>query len=46
VVLITYVSYTNEEAKKRISFSKPAMANLTKIVKDSDVSSNTKVKLL
>jgi len=27
VVLITNDSYTNEETKKRISLSKPAMAN-------------------
>jgi hypothetical protein len=33
VVLITNDSYNNEETKKRISFSKPAMANLTKIIK-------------
>jgi len=33
-VLVTNVSYTNEETKKRISLSKPAMANLTKIIKD------------
>ena len=46
VVLITNVSYTNEETKKRISLSKLAMANLTKIIKDLKVSTNTKVKLL
>jgi hypothetical protein len=33
VVLITNNSYTNEETKKSISLSKPAMANLTKIIK-------------
>jgi hypothetical protein len=33
VVLITNDSYTNEETKKRISLSKAAMANLTKIIK-------------
>jgi len=32
VVLITNVRYTNEETKKRISLSKPAMANLPKII--------------
>jgi hypothetical protein len=46
VVLITNDSNTNEEKKKRISLSKPAMANLTKIIKDLEVSTNTKVKLL
>jgi len=46
VVLITNDSYTNEETKKRISLSKPAMANLTKIIKDLEVSTNTKLKLL
>ena len=30
VVLITNDSYTNEETKRRISLSKPAMINLTK----------------
>jgi len=34
VVLITNDSYTNEDTKKRITFSKPAMANLTKILKN------------
>jgi hypothetical protein len=34
VVLITNDSYANEETKKRINLSKPAMANLTKITKD------------
>jgi hypothetical protein len=33
VVLITNDSYTNEEIKKRISLSKPAMANLAEIIK-------------
>jgi len=46
VVLITNDSYTNEETKKRISLSKPAMANWTKIIKDLEVSTNTKVKPL
>ena len=46
VVLITNDSYTNEETKKIISLSKLAMANLTKTIKDSEVSTNTKVKLL
>jgi len=46
VVLVTNVSYTNEETKKRIILSKSAMANLTKIIKDLKVSTNTKVKLL
>jgi hypothetical protein len=46
VVLITNGSYTNEVIKKRISLSKPAMANLTKIIKVLEVSTNTKVKLL
>jgi len=46
VVLITNDSYTNEETKKIISFSKPEKANLTKIIKDFEVSTNTKVKLL
>jgi len=43
VVLITNDSYTNEETKKIIRFSKPARANLTKIIKDTEVSTNTKV---
>jgi hypothetical protein len=43
VGLITSDSYTNEETKKRISLSKPAMGNLTKIIK---VSTKTKVNLL
>jgi len=46
VVLITNDSYTNEETKKRISLSKAEMANLTKITKDLEVSTNTKIKLL
>jgi len=46
VVLITNVRYTNEKTKKRISLSKPAMANLTKIIKGSEVSTITKVTLL
>ena len=46
VVLITNDSYTNEETKRRISLSKPAMANMTKITKDLEVSTNTNVELL
>lgn len=46
VVLTTNDSYTNEETKKGISLSKAAMGNLTKIIKDFEVSTNTKVKLL
>jgi hypothetical protein len=46
VVHITNDSYTNEETMKRISLSKPIMANLTKIIRDLEVSTNTKVKLL
>ena len=46
VVLITNDSYTNEEIKKRISLTKAAMANLTKIIKYLEVSTNTTVKLL
>jgi len=46
VVLITNVRYTNEETKKRISLSKPAMPILTKIIEFLEVSTNTKVKLL
>jgi len=46
VVLVTNDSYRNEETKKKISLSKLAMANLTKTIKDSEVSTNTKVKLL
>ena len=46
VVLTTNDSYTNEETKRRISLSKPAMAILTKITKVLEVSSNTNVKLL
>ena len=45
VILITN-SDTNEEIKKRISLSKAAMANLTNIIKDLEVSTNTTVKLL
>jgi len=37
VVLITNDSYSSEETKKRISLSKAAMANLTKIIKDLGV---------
>jgi len=46
VVLITNVSYTNEETKKRIRLSKPAMPNLTKIIKVLEFSTKTEVKLL
>jgi len=46
VVLITNDSYTNEETTIRTSLSKAAMANLTKIIKDFEDSSNTKVNLL
>jgi len=46
VVLITNDSYTNEETTKRISLSKPAMENLTKIIKSLEVSTNPKFKLL
>ena len=46
VVLITNDSYTNEETKRRISLSKPAMVNMTKITKVLEVSTNTNVKLL
>jgi hypothetical protein len=44
VVLIN--DNTNDETKKRMKLSKAAMANLTKIIKDLEVSTNTKVKLL
>jgi len=46
VVLIANDSYTNEETKKRISLSKAAMTNMTKIIKVLAVSTNTTVKLL
>ena len=46
VVLTSNDSYTKEETKRRISLSKPAMANMTKITKDLEVSTNTNVKLL
>ena len=39
---LTNESYTNEETKKRISFSKPAMANWIKIIKDLEVSTQLK----
>jgi hypothetical protein len=45
-VLLTKDSDTNEETKKKMSLSKAAMANLTKIIKDLEVSTNIKVKLL
>ena len=41
LVLITNQSYTNEETKKRINLCKRAMANLTKIIKGLEVSTNT-----
>jgi hypothetical protein len=43
VVLLSNDSYTNEETKKRICLSKVAEANLTKIIKDFEVSTNTKL---
>jgi predicted lactoylglutathione lyase len=46
VILITNDRYTNEETKKRIRLSKPSMANLREIIKDLEVSINTKLKLL
>ena len=46
VILITNDSYTNEETNKSISLSEPAMANLTDIIKDLAVPTNTKAKLL
>ena len=46
VLLITNDSYTNDEGKKRISLSKPAIVNLTKIIKILEGSTNTKIKLL
>jgi len=45
VVLITNISYTNEEAKKSIRLTITAMPNLTKIIKLLEVSTNTNVKL-
>jgi hypothetical protein len=42
VVHLTNDSYTNEETKKRISLSKPAMANWIKIIKDLEVSTQLK----
>jgi len=41
VVLITNDSYTNEETKIRIRFSRPTMANLTKTLKVLEVPTNT-----
>jgi hypothetical protein len=46
VVLINNDSYTSEGTTKRISFKKPAMTNLTKTIKDLEVSTNTKVMFL
>jgi len=40
VDLITNDRYTNKDTKKSVSLSKPAMANLTKIIKDLEVSTN------
>jgi hypothetical protein len=45
VVLITSDSCTNEEIRKRTSFSKVAMENST-IKKKLEVSTNTTVKIL
>jgi hypothetical protein len=44
--VITSDSYTKEEIKRRISMGKTAMANLPKMMKDSGVSTDTKVKLV
>ena len=46
VDFITNESYTNEETKKRISLSKAPIANLIKIIKDLEVSTQHKIKLL
>jgi hypothetical protein len=43
VILITNDSYTNEETKKRISLSKPAMANLTNIIKHMEFQGTQKL---
>jgi hypothetical protein len=44
--LITNDIYTKDEIKRRINLGEAAMANLTKIMRDSSVSTNTKVKLV
>jgi hypothetical protein len=44
--VITNDGYIHDEIKRRISLGKAAMAKLTKIMKDSGVSTNTKVKLV
>ena len=44
--LITSDGYIHDEIKRRITLGKAAMAKLTKIMKDSGVSTNTKVKLV
>ena len=44
--LITNDGYIHDEIKRRITLGKAAMAKLTKIMKDSGVSTNTKVKLV
>jgi hypothetical protein len=44
--LITNDSYIHDEIKRRISLGNATMAKLTKIMKDSGVSHNTKVKLV
>jgi hypothetical protein len=42
--LITNDGYTRDEIERRIALGKAAMAKLTKIMEDSTVSTNTKVK--
>jgi hypothetical protein len=44
VVLITNGSYTHEETNKRISLSKAAMANLTKVIKGLKFQPTQKLK--
>jgi hypothetical protein len=44
--LITNDDYIYDEIKRRISLGKAAMVKRTKIMKDSGVSTNTKVKLV
>jgi hypothetical protein len=46
VALITNAGYIHDEIKRRITLGKAAMEKLTKIMKDSGVSTNTKVKLV
>jgi len=41
VVIFTNDSYTNEENMKSISLGKPAMEQLTKVIKELEVSTNT-----